>query len=158
MDFLGDLLVRPHTANTGSMDLIPCPITKIPHAEWCDQKRKTKICLFHLAFDSLLLFSHSLLSDSLQHHGLKHTRLPCLSVTFSWSLVKLMSLELVMLSNHLILFCPLLLLPSIFTSISVFSSELVLLIKRPKYWSFSISLSNTGLICCRIDWLDLLAV
>ena len=65
-----------------------------------------------------------------------------------------------MLSDHLILFCPLLLLPSIFPSISVFSSELVLLIKRPMYWSFIIRLSNeySGLISFSIDWFDLLAV
>ena len=73
-----------------------------------------------------------------------------------------MSIELVMLSNHLILYHPLLLLPSIFPSIRVFSSELALHIKWPKFWnlSFSISHSNeySGLIFFRIDWFDLLAV
>ena len=78
------------------------------------------------------------------------------------SLLKLMSIESVMPSNHLILFCPLLLLPSVFPSIRVFSNKLVLHIRWPKYWSFSfrISLSNeySGLISFRMDWLDLLAV
>ena len=85
-----------------------------------------------------------------------------LSSSVSWSLVKFMSIESVMLSNHLILCHPLLLLPSIFPSIGIFSNELVLYLRRPKYWSFSfsISLSNeySGLISLRIDWLDLLAV
>ena len=78
----------------------------------------------------------------------------------SWSLLKLKSIESVMSSNHLILCHPLLLLPSIFPSIRVFSNELVLCIRWPKYWSFSISPSNeySGLISITIDWLDLLAV
>ena len=84
-----------------------------------------------------------------------------LSFTVFWSLLKLMSLESVMLSNHLILCCPLL-LPSIFPSIRIFSNELVLCIRWAKYWrfSFSISPSNeySGLIAFRIDWFDLLAV
>ena len=85
-----------------------------------------------------------------------------LSITNSQSLVKLMSMESVMPSNHLFLHHPLLLPPSIFPSIRVFSNESVLHIRWPKYWSFSfsISLSNEylGLISFRIDWLDLLAV
>ena len=85
-----------------------------------------------------------------------------LSITNSWSLLKPMSIESVMPSNHLILCCPLLLPPSIFPSIRVFSSELVLRIRWPKYWSFSFSISPSseysGLISFRIDWLDLLAV
>ena len=85
-----------------------------------------------------------------------------LSITNSQSLPKLMSIESVMPSNHLILCHPLLLLPSIFPSIRVFSNELVLRIRWPKYWSFSfnISLSNQqpGLISFRMVWLDLLAV
>ena len=88
--------------------------------------------------------------------------LSSLSITNSQSLLKLMSIELVMPSNHFILCCPLLLLPSIFPSIRVFSNESVLHIMWPKYWSFSfsISLSNeySGLIYFRMDWLDLLAV
>ena len=85
-----------------------------------------------------------------------------LSITNSRSLLKLMSIELVMPSNHLILCCPLLLLPSIFPSIRVFSNESVLCIRWPKHWSFSFSISPcneySGLISFRIDWLDLLVV
>ena len=85
-----------------------------------------------------------------------------LSFTISWSLLKFMSIESVMPSNHLILCHPLLLLPSIFPGIRVFSKELALCIRWPKYWSshFSISLSNehSGLISFRMDWLELLAV
>ena len=85
-----------------------------------------------------------------------------LSITNSWSLLKLMSIKSVMLSNHLILCRPLYLLPSILPSIRVFSNESVLHIRLPKYWSlgFSISDSNeySGLISSMIDWLDLLAV
>ena len=82
-----------------------------------------------------------------------------LFITNSWSLLKLMSIESVMPSNHLIL-CHPLLLPSIFPSIRLFSSESALHIRWPKYWSFSISPSNeySGLISFRIDWFDLLAV
>ena len=85
-----------------------------------------------------------------------------LSITNSQSLLKLMSIDLVMPSNHPILCCLLLLLPSIIPSIRVFSNKSVLYIRGPKYWnfSFSISLSNgySGLISFRIDWFDLLAV
>ena len=85
-----------------------------------------------------------------------------LSITNSWSLLILMSIESVMPSNHLIFNQPLLLLPSIFPSIRVFSNELVLCIRQPKYWSFSFSISPSneysGLISFRIDLLDLLAV
>ena len=82
-----------------------------------------------------------------------------LSFTISQSLLKLLSIELMMPSNHLILCCPLL-LPSIFPSITVFSSESALRIRWPKYWSISISPSSeySGLISFRMDWLDLLAV
>ena len=84
------------------------------------------------------------------------------SFTVSWSLLKLMSIESVMPSNHLILCHPLLLLPSIFPSISVFSSELALHIRWPKYWSFSFTISpfneHSEFISFRIDRLDLLAV
>ena len=85
-----------------------------------------------------------------------------LSTPSSRSLLKLMSIELVMPSNHLILCCPLLLPPSIFPSIRFFSNESVLCIRWPKYWSFSFSISPSseysGLISFRMDWLDLLAV
>ena len=84
------------------------------------------------------------------------------SITNSRSLLRLMSVALVMPSNHLILCHPLLFLPSIFPSIRVFSSESVLCIRWPKHWSFSFSISPSndysGLISFRIDWLDLLAV
>ena len=85
-----------------------------------------------------------------------------LSITNSWSLPKLMSIESVMPSNHLILCHSLLLLPSIPPSIRVFSIESVLPIRGPKYWSFSFNISSSnehpGLISFRVDWLDLLAV
>ena len=85
-----------------------------------------------------------------------------LSITNSWSLLKLTSIESVMPSNHLILCRPLLLPPSIFPSIRVFSNESVLRIRWPKYWSFSFSISPfneySGLISFKMDWLDLLAV
>ena len=85
-----------------------------------------------------------------------------LSITNSQSLLKLKSIELVMPSNHLILCCPLLLWPSIFPSIKVFSNESVLRIRWPKYWGFSFSINPSneysGLTSFRIDWLDLLAV
>ena len=84
-----------------------------------------------------------------------------LSITNSWSLLKLMSIELVMPSNHLILCRTLLLPPSVFPSIRVFSNELVLCIRWPKYWSFSFSISCSSeysVISFRMDWLDLLAV
>ena len=101
------------------------------------------------------------MSDSLPPHEMQHTTLPCL-FTISRSLLKLISTESVMLYNQLIFCCPLLLLPSVFPSIRVFSNELACLIRWPKYWcfSFSISLSNeySVLISFRIDWLDLPAI
>ena len=85
-----------------------------------------------------------------------------LSFTISWTLLQLMSTESVMSSNHLVLCHPLVLLPSIFLSIRVFSNESALRIRWPKYWSFSFSTSPSneysGLISFRIDWFDLLAV
>ena len=85
-----------------------------------------------------------------------------LSITNSQSLPELMSIESVMPSNHLILCCPLLLLPSVFCSIRVFSNESALRIRWPKYWSFSFSISpsneHSGLVSFRMDWLDLLVV
>ena len=106
-------------------------------------------------------FSHSLVSNSLRPHEPQHAS-PLFPSPDSWSLPKLMSIESVMPSNHLILCCPLLLLPSIFPSIRVFSNESVLRIRWPKYWSFSFSISpsseHPGLISFTMDWLDLLAV
>ena len=85
-----------------------------------------------------------------------------LSITNSWSLLKLMSIESMMPSNHLILHCPLLLPPSIFPSIRVFCNKSVLRVRWPKYWSFSFNISPSneysGLISLRMDWLDVLAV
>ena len=97
------------------------------------------------------------MSDSVTHWNVTHQA--SLSFTVSWSLLKLMSIESVMPFNHLLLCC-LLLLPAVFPSIRVFSSESSLCIRWPKYWSFSISPSSeySGLISFRIDWLDLLAV
>ena len=105
-------------------------------------------------------FSRSVVSDSLR--PLSAARQASLSITNSWSLLKLMSIELVMPSNHLILCRPLLLLPSIFPNIRVFSNESALHIRWPKYWSFGCSIrpsnEHPGLIPFRMDWLDLLAV
>ena len=99
------------------------------------------------------------MSDSWQPHELQHARPPCPSPTPSPP--KPMSTESVIPSNHLILCHPLLLLPSIFPSVRVFSNESALCIRWPKYWSFSFSISpsneHRGLIF-RMDWLDLLAV
>ena len=108
---------------------------------------------------SSVQFSHSVLSDS----ATPWTAAPqaSLSITNCWSLPKLISIESVMPSNHLILFYPLL-LPSIFPSIRVFSNESTLHIRWPKYWSFSFNINPSneysGLISFRMDWLDLLAV
>ena len=99
--------------------------------------------------------------DSLRPYGLQHAR-PSLSITNSRSLFKHMSTESVMPSNHLILCHPLLLLPSIFPNIRVFSNKSVLHMRWPKYWSFSFSISPSneysGLISFRMDFLELLAV
>ena len=87
---------------------------------------------------------------------------PSLSLFISWSLPKFLSIESVMLSNHLFLCHPLLLLPSVFPSMRVFSNELALCVWWPKYWSFSLNISPSkdysGLISFKIDWFDFLAV
>ena len=105
-------------------------------------------------------FSHSVVSDSATPWTA--ARQGSLSITNSQSLLKLISIESVTPSNHLILCRPLLLPPSIFPSIRVFSNESVLHIRWPKYWSFSFNISpsreHSGLISFRMDWLDLLAV
>ena len=109
---------------------------------------------------TLLLFSCSVVSDSVTSWTAACQA--SLSITNCQTLFKLMSIESVMPSNHLILCHPLLLLPSIFPSIRVFSNESVLCIRWPKYWSFSFSISpsneHPGPISFRTDWLDLLAV
>ena len=106
------------------------------------------------------MFSHSVMVGSLRPHGLQHARFLWLSL--SPSLLKLMSIELMMPSNHLILCHLLLLLPSIFPSIRVFPNELALCIRWPKYWSFSFSICTfsdySGLISFRIDSFDFLFV
>ena len=129
-----------------------------------------RICLWSLlvldfcllgVLKSVLIFSSVAQSCWLFMTPWTATRLASLSITNSRSLLKLMSIESVMPSNHLILCYPLLLLPSIFSSIGVFSNESVLPIRWPKYWSFSFSISPSDeysrLISFRIDWFDLLA-
>ena len=115
---------------------------------------------FQLQFSSSVQFSCSVMSDSLD--PMDCSSQAYLSITNSQSLLRLMFIESVMPANHLILCHPLLLLPSIFTSIRVFSSESVLHIRWPMYWSFSFGISPSneysGLISFRIDWFDLLAV
>ena len=118
--------------------------------------------IIYLSLLSSVQFNHSVVSDSLRPHGLTAACQAYLSITNSWSLLKLMSIELVMPSKHLILYCSFLLPPSVFPSIRVFSNKSVLLIRWPKYWSFSFSVSPSNeysvLISFRMDWLDLLAV
>ena len=108
----------------------------------------------------LVQFIRSVISDSATPWTAAHQA--SLSITNSQSLLKLMSIKSVMPSNHLILLCPCLTLPSIFPSIRIFSKESDLHIRWPKYWSFSFSISPSneysGLISFRMDWLDLLAV
>ena len=110
---------------------------------------------------SSVQFSCSVVSDSLWPPWTA-ARQASLSITNSWSLLKLMSIDVVMPSNNLILYHPFLLLPSIFPSIRVITNESVLSIKWPKYWSFSFSIcpssEYSGLTSFRMDWLDLLAV
>ena len=108
-----------------------------------------------------MLFIHSVMFDSLQPHGLQHSRLLCPSQTLG-ACSDLISIESVMPSNHLILCRPLFLPPSVFLRIRVFSNESVLRIRSPKFWSFSFNISPSkeysGLISFRMHWLDLLAV
>ena len=110
---------------------------------------------------SLVQFSCSVMSNSLRPHEPQHCQ-ASLSITNSWSLLKLMSIESVMPSSRLILCRPLLLLPLIPPSIRVSSNDSILHMRWPKYWSFSFSISpsneHPGLISLRMDWLDLLAV
>ena len=115
---------------------------------------------FSCCFYSLFVFQFSSVTQSCLAWTAAHQA--SLSITNSWSLLKLMCITLVMPSNHRILCLPLFLPPSIFLSITVFSNELVLLISWSKDWSFSFNISPSneysGLILSRIDWLDLLAV
>ena len=118
--------------------------------------RSQSILLFLL----LLLFNHSIMSDSVISWTAACQA--SLSFTISWSLLRLMATELRMPSNHLMLCHPLLLLPAIFPSIRVFPSESAIPIRWPKYWSFNFSFSHSNeyseLIFFSIDWFDLLAV
>ena len=113
-----------------------------------------------VAIGSTVRFSHSVMSDYLQTSGMQQAQ-ASLSITKVQSLCKFMSIELVTPSNHLILCHPLLLLPSIFPSIRVFSNESALCIRWPKYWSFNFSISpsneHSRLISFRMGWLGLLA-
>ena len=106
------------------------------------------------------MFCHKVVSDSATPWAAEHQA--SLSFTISQSLLKFMSIESVMLSNHRILYCPILLLLSIFASILVFSKESTLCLRRQKYWSFSFNNraynEYSGLISFRIDWFDLLSV
>ena len=126
----------------------------LPHAQHC-------VLLKFVVVQSVVSSVQSLSRVQLFVSPWTAARQASLSITNSQSLVKLMSIESVMLSNHLILCCPLLLL-SIFPRIRVFSDESVLYIRWPKYWSFSFSISPSNeysvLISFRIDWFDLLAV
>ena len=110
---------------------------------------------------SSVQFSRSVMSDYLRPHESQHTR-PLCPITNSRSLPKLMSIESVMPSSHLILWRPLLLLPPILPSIRVFSNESTRHMRWPKYWSFNLSISPSNeypeLVSFRMDWLDFLAV
>ena len=117
--------------------------------------------LYSRSISSSVQFSHSVMSDSLWPHE-PHAHQASLSISNCQSLPKPRTTESVMPSNHLILCGPLLLLPSIFLSISVFKNESALRISGPKYWSFSFNISPSNehprLMSFRMDWLDLLAV
>ena len=122
---------------------------------------------FPLGLTGLISFLYKGLSrvfpnTTVQKHQFFGAQPSSQSFTISWSLLKLMSIELMMPSNYLILCCPLLLLPSVFPSTRVFSDESALCIRWPKYWSFSFNISPSseypGLISFRMYWLDLLAV
>ena len=134
------------------------------------ERKGTSVSLFSLFYIKTVISSvaaHPCVVQSLSHVPLFATpwtavQKASLFFTISWSLLKLMSIESVMPSNHLVLCHPLLLLTSIFPNIGVFSNESALHIRWPKFWSFgyNISPSNeySGLISFRIDWFDLLAV
>ena len=127
---------------------------------WCLQTYKWIICFLSLNLGSpsfsSVQFSCWVMPDYLWPHGLQHSQVS-LSFTISQNLLKLMPIELVMLSKHFVLYSLLLLLSSTFPFIRVFSSESVLCIRWPNYWSFSFNISPsneyTGLISCRIDCL-----
>ena len=131
--------------------------------QWAVDKHKQEsngVTILRFSHFVSVQFSRWVVSDSATPRTV--ARQASLSITNSRSLPKLMSIELVMPSNHPILCHPLLLLPSIFPSIRIFSNDPPLSIRWPKYWSFSLSISpsneHSGLISFRINWLDLLAV
>ena len=128
-----------------------CLLTK----QICPWMLSVKASIYDPQFSWPVQSSRSFMSNSLWPHGLQHTRPPCPSPTPRE--LKLMFIESVMPSSHLILCHPLLLLPSIFPSIRVFPNESVLHIRWPKYWSFSFSISPSseysGLISFRMDWI-----
>ena len=117
--------------------------------------------MLHFLYSSVQ-FSRSVMSDSLQPHGLQHTRPPCPVHHQLLEFTQTHVYRVVMSSNHLILCHPFLLPPSIFPSIRIFSNVSILLIRWPEYWNFSFSISPSNvyskLISFRIDWLDLLEV
>ena len=127
--------------------------------QWICYLYYTKNYQKYVGFQNQFSLVHSVMFNSLQPHGLQHTRLPSASST-PRTLLTLMSIESVMPSNHLILCYPLLLLPSIFPSTRVLCSESALCIMWPEYWIFSISPSSeySGLISFRMNQFGLLAV
>ena len=129
------------------------------HRECRNKDTETLLACFPEMISSVSQFSRSVRPFATPWTA---ARQASLSIINSQSLLKLMSVESVMPSNHLILCCPLLFLPSIFPNIRVFSKESVLCIRWPKYWSFSFSISPSngysGLIFFRMDWLDLFEV
>ena len=142
--------------------MIEIPYLRGTQAVRVERSRRWEVYTQHLlrvsrAFSSVQSLSHAQLLATLWTAA----RQASLSITNSWSLLKLMSIVSVMPSNRLILCRPLLLLPSIFPSIRVFSNELVLHIRWPEYWSLSFSISPSseysGMISFMMDWLDLLA-
>ena len=150
------LFVTPHDCSPASLSFtISWSLLKLMSIELMMPSNHLILSHSHLL---ILLLSCSAVSDSLWPHGLQHYQ-TSLSFTISWSLLKLMSIEWMMPSNHLILCRPLLLLPSVFPR--VFSSESVLHIRWPKYWScsFNVSPSNeySGLTSFRMDWFYLFA-
>ena len=140
------MLSRVRISFLGRLDDIP----------WCVHITFCRIAGSHS--HPLLLFCGSFVSGSMTPWTA--ARQASLSFSISRNLLKFMSVESVMPSKHLILCCPLLLLPSIFPSIRIFSNESALCIRWPKHWSFSVSPSNeySGLVSYRMDWFDLLAV
>ena len=136
--------------NSSAVSLLYCPALTSVHDHW-----KTIVLIISHSVQSLSCVQLFVTLWTAAHQA-------SMSITNSQSLLKLMSIKLVMPSNHLILCRPLLLLPSIFPSIRVFSNESALCIRWPKYWSFSFSVSpsneHSGLISVRTDWFDFLAV